>query len=139
MRNLNYPVTDTKRRPLYDKAGKPATENKLGVDQFTPHDLRRTAATFMSQIGFMDEVIDSVLNHKKKGIIKTYNKNKYDAEKQAALTEWELKLSCILSGEEYRTREQREQDKRNAEAREAAKERKDNVVDIETARQRKAA
>jgi integrase len=139
MRNLNYPVTDAKGKPLYDKSGKPVTENKLGVDQFTPHDLRRTAATFMSQIGFMDEVIDSVLNHKKKGIIKTYNKNKYDTEKQAALTEWELKLNCILSGEEYRTRVQREQDKRDVEAREAAEERKDNVISIETARQRKAA
>lgn len=131
MRNLNYPVIDEK--------GKPATENRLGVDPFTPHDLRRTAATFMSQIGCMDEVIDAVLNHKKKGIIKAYNKNKYDTEKQAALTEWELKLSCVLSGAEYRTREQREQDRRDAEARKAAEERKDNVVSIGTARKRKAA
>jgi integrase len=86
MRNLNYPLTDDKGQPLfYAKGSKQATENRLGVEQFTPHDLRRTAATFMSKAGFMDEVIDAVLNHKKKGIIKTYNQNKYDAEKQQAL------------------------------------------------------
>lgn len=100
LRNLNYPISDQKGRPLFDKDGKPATENRLGVEHFTPHDLRRTAATFMSKIGFMDEVIDAVLNHKKKGIIRTYNKNKYDAEKQSALETWERKLNNIVKGTE---------------------------------------
>jgi len=97
MRSLKYPVSDDKGDPLYTKDGKTVTENRLGVDQFTPHDLRRTAATFMSQLGFMDEVIDSVLNHKKKGIINTYNKNKYDKEKQQALEAWERKLLSIVN------------------------------------------
>lgn len=96
-RNLEYQLTDANGKLLYQKDGKPATENRLGIDTFIPHDLRRTAATFMSQIGFMDEVIDAVLNHKKKGIIKTYNKNKYDREKQQAMEAWELKLKSIIS------------------------------------------
>ena len=84
-RALAWPLTDAGGNPLYQKSGKPATENRLGVDSFTPHDLRRTAATHMSQMGFSDEVIDAVLNHKKQGIIKVYNRNKYDIEKQQAL------------------------------------------------------
>ena len=100
MRNLNYPLTNDKGQPLFAKDGKPVTENRLGVEQFTPHDLRRTAATFMSKAGFMDEVIDAVLNHKKKGIIKTYNQNKYDNEKQQALEAWERKLNSIITGKE---------------------------------------
>ena len=99
-RNLNYPLTDDKGNPLYDDKGEPVTENRLEVEQFTPHDLRRTASTFMSEIGFMDEIIDAVLNHKKKGIIKTYNKNKYDKEKQKALEAWERKLKSITTGKE---------------------------------------
>ncbi len=98
-RNLVWPLTDKNGKPLYGKDGKPATENRLMVDQFTPHDLRRTAATFMSQIGFMDEVIDACLNHVKQGIIKTYNQNKYDAEKQAALEAWGRKLKQIIATE----------------------------------------
>lgn len=98
-RNLAVPVlVDNKQ--LLDEDGKPVTENKLGVEDFTPHDLRRTAATFMSQIGFMDEIIDAVLNHTKQGIIRTYNLNRYDNEKQQALEAWERKLNGIISGTE---------------------------------------
>jgi integrase len=97
-RNLVWPLTDGKGKPLYQKDGKPATENKLGVDKFTPHDLRRTAATFMSGLGFHDEMIDAVLNHTKQGIIRTYNLNKYDSEKQQALKAWERKLLSIIQG-----------------------------------------
>jgi len=99
-RNLVWPLTDAKGKPLYTKDGKPATENRLGVDKFTPHDLRRTAATFMASMGFMDEIIDAVLNHVKQGIIRTYNRHGYDKEKQQALEAWERKLKNILTATE---------------------------------------
>lgn len=98
-RSLAWPLTDKKGKPLYDKDGKPATENRLGVEKFTPHDLRRTAATFMAGMGYMDEIIDAVLNHVKQGIIRTYNLHKYDKEKQAALESWERKLKSLVSDE----------------------------------------
>jgi len=47
----------------------------------------------------MDEIIDAVLNHTKKGVIATYNRNKYDAEKQNALEVWAKKLNEIISSE----------------------------------------
>ncbi len=97
-RNLKFPLTDEKGQPLYTKDGKQATVNRIGIDQFTPHDLRRTAATFMSQLGEHDEVIDAILNHAKKGIIATYNQNRYDREKQQALESWERKLLAIITG-----------------------------------------
>lgn len=103
-RALAWPLTDAGGNPLYLKSGKPATENRLGVDSFTPHDLRRTAANSMSQMGFSDEVIDAVLNHKKQGIIKVYNRNKYDLEKQQALEVWERKLLAIKSGSDAQKR-----------------------------------
>jgi integrase len=60
-RNLEWPLADKNGKPLFQKDGKPATENRLGVDQFTPHDLRRTAATFMAQSGELDEVMPACL------------------------------------------------------------------------------
>lgn len=99
-RNLSWPLTDAKGKPLFQKDGKPATKNRLGVEQFTPHDLRRTTATFMASMGFMDEIIDAVLNHAKQGIIRTYNRHKYDKEKQLALEAWERKLKNIITGTE---------------------------------------
>lgn len=97
-RNLTFPVTDSKGKPLYDKDGNPATENRLGIEHFTPHDLRRTAATFMAKAGEMDEVIDAVLNHAKQGVIKVYNQYRYDREKQQALETWERKIRSITTG-----------------------------------------
>ena len=97
-RNLEWPLLDKKGNALFGKDGKPATENRLEVAKFTPHDLRRTAATFMASMGYMDEIIDAVLNHVKQGIIRTYNRHGYDQEKQKALEAWALKLATIVNG-----------------------------------------
>jgi integrase len=70
----------------------------LGINTFTPHDLRRTAATFMAESGELDEVIDAVLNHAKQGVIKVYNLYRYDKEKQKALESWARKLTSITNG-----------------------------------------
>lgn len=72
--------------------------NKFGLKHFTPHDLRRTAATFMAESGEMDEVIDAILNHAKQGIIKVYNQYRYAKEKQMALESWARKLTSIITG-----------------------------------------
>jgi integrase len=97
IRALASPALDEKGNPVKEEEGKP-TENMLHIDHFTPHDLRRTAATFMAQSGEMDEVIDAILNHAKQGVIKVYNQYRYDKEKQAALEAWERKLTSIVTG-----------------------------------------
>lgn len=73
-------------------------ERKIELEHFTPHDLRRTGATLISSLGFSDEIVDAVLAHLKKGIIKVYNRHGYDLEKQTALEAWERKLRSIVSG-----------------------------------------
>lgn len=75
-----------------------APENKFALEHFTPHDLRRTAATFMAESGEMDEVIDAILNHAKQGVIKVYNQYRYAKEKQQALESWARKLTNIITG-----------------------------------------
>lgn len=75
-----------------------AKKNKLGVVFFRPHDLRRTAATHMAQIGILVEHIDRVLNHLPTGVIRHYNHFKYDREKQQALESWSRKLKSIVAG-----------------------------------------
>ena len=72
-------------------------EKKMELAHFTPHDLRRTFSTGLAILGFHDEVIDTVTGHKKQGIIKVYNRHKYDAEKQQALEAWEQKLNSIIT------------------------------------------
>lgn len=65
------------------------------LPHWTPHDLRRTAATGLASLGCPDEAIDAILNHSKKGIISTYNRHKYHAEKRHWLTIWGEHLQSI--------------------------------------------
>lgn len=76
----------------------PEDPNRLGVEFFTPHDLRRTVATRMAELGIMEEIIDRVLNHTRQGIIRTYNHYAYDKEIQAALQSWDKRLLKIIAG-----------------------------------------
>jgi integrase len=114
-----------------------AADKKMDIEHFTPHDLRRTCATLISELGFVDATVDAILAHLKKGEIRTYNKNKYDKEKQEALTEWAIKLDCIIAGSEYRNPQQREDD-RKAEEEKKVNESKDNVISIEQGRKKAA-
>jgi len=90
-------------------------EKKMDIAHFTPHDLRRTCATLISELGFTDAVVDAIIAHLKKGEIRTYNKNKYDKEKQDAMLKWELKLNSIINGTEYLDQETADKRKKQQE------------------------
>jgi integrase len=108
-RNYASPIL-VKGKPVFDKDKKIVTENKLGLDYFTPHDLRRTATTIMASCKIIKEHRERVLNHTLEKLDGTYNQHDYDDEKQVALEELEIKIDCILNSKEYRTRQQRERD-----------------------------
>lgn len=99
-RALAFPVVDQNGNQLISENGKAIKENLLGVEPFTPHDLRRTASSFMGKLGMMDEVIDAVLNHMKIGMSRIYVRYKYDKEKVVALTSWERHLLKITGGKQ---------------------------------------
>ena len=58
---------------------------RMGLAPFTPHDLRRTAATHISRLGFGRFVVQKILNHAESGVTGVYDRYDYDAEKQEAL------------------------------------------------------
>jgi len=68
----------------------------FGLPKWTPHDLRRTAATGLSRLGCSDEIIDAILNHSKRGVIGVYNQNKYDNEKEKWLQKWADHLQNLI-------------------------------------------
>lgn len=79
-----------------DKEGNATRLQYLGLPRWTPHDLRRTAATKLSELGCPDEVIDAILNHVKKGVIGVYNRNKYEKEKKNWLNRWAMYLEELV-------------------------------------------
>jgi len=69
---------------------------KAGVD-FVPHDLRRTAASFMTSMGIARLVVSKILNHVESGITAVYDRHSYDAEKREALNAWAGRIEEILT------------------------------------------
>ena len=71
----------------------------FGLERFTPHDLRRTAATHLGSVGVDRFHSSRVLGHADREITGVYDRYAYDQEKRVALTRWERKLRAVLSGE----------------------------------------
>ncbi len=68
---------------------------------WTLHDLRRTVATNLQQLGVRLEVTEAVLGHisgSRAGIVGVYQRYKYTAEKRQALDQWARRLDAIVNG-----------------------------------------
>jgi len=63
---------------------------------WTGHDLRRTAASYMTGMGISRLVVSKILNHAEQGITAVYDRHSYDTEKRQALEAWGRKLEEIL-------------------------------------------
>ena len=63
------------------------------------HDIRRTVATRMADLGVQPHVIEAVLNHvsgHKAGVAGVYNRASYAAEKRAALDQWAKHVTVLV-------------------------------------------
>jgi len=70
----------------------------FGIEHFTPHDLRRTAASQMTSMGISRLVVGKILNHVEGGVTAVYDRHSYDNEKLQALETWGRKLEGIIFG-----------------------------------------
>ena len=69
---------------------------KFDENAYTPHDLRRTAATRMNELGIAPHVVERILNHSLQGVMAVYNKAEYADERTAAMQTWADELDRIL-------------------------------------------
>lgn len=69
--------------------------SQLGIEKFTPHDLRRTVQTQLAAMGVNATVIEKILNHQLQGMLKVYNKYDYMKERDEALTNWAEKIEML--------------------------------------------
>lgn len=67
----------------------------IGLQNVTPHDLRRAAASMISSIGVARLVLAKILNHVDSSVTAVYDRHGYDQEKKEALTLWTQKLRQI--------------------------------------------
>ena len=63
-----------------------------GVSDFRLHDLRRTVATGLAELGTLDPIVEAVLGHTPPGLKRTYNRYQPIREMRVALEGWAAQL-----------------------------------------------
>jgi integrase len=86
---------------------KAALDARLGdkVKPWTLHDLRRSCATHMADLGVQPHIIEQLLNHHsghKAGPAGIYNRSSYEREVKAALALWSDHVRTLVEGGERR-------------------------------------
>jgi len=83
--------------------GKIEIDKRSGVANWTIHDLRRTAATRMADLGVQPHIIEQILNHQsghRRGPAGIYNRSPYEREVRAALALWCDHVRALVEGGE---------------------------------------
>jgi integrase len=92
--------SDTRGFKNWD-AAKARLDRRLAVAPWTLHDLRRTCATGMAELGVQPHIIEAVLNHvsgHKAGVAGIYNRARYEGEMRDALTKWADHVEALIVG-----------------------------------------
>lgn len=58
------------------------------LQEFSPHDLRRTASTLLHEAGYNTDWIEKCLAHEQRGVRAVYNKAEYERQRRAMLQDW---------------------------------------------------
>ena len=66
------------------------------IEDWSPHDLRRTVRTGLSRLGCPSEVAEAVLGHSRKGIEGTYDLHRYEDQCKVWLQKWADHLDTLL-------------------------------------------
>jgi integrase len=84
--------------------GKRELDQRLGdFAAWRLHDIRRTAATRMADLGVMPHIIEATLNHQsgfKRGVAGTYNRSRYEGAVRNALALWSDHVRMLVEGGE---------------------------------------
>jgi integrase len=67
------------------------------IAHWTIHDTRRTVRTGLGKLGTPPHICEAVINHMPPKLLRTYDTNKYEAEKRRALEAWESHLLVCVA------------------------------------------
>jgi integrase len=71
---------------------------RLGVERATPHDLRRTHGTKITELGFGREAMNRVQNHREGGIADVYDRHEYAEENKRVMETVAARLLALATG-----------------------------------------
>jgi integrase len=74
-------------------------DKRSGVSNWVVHDLRRSVATGMADLGVQPHIIETILNHVggfRAGVGGVYNRSPYEQEKRQALELWDRHIMSVM-------------------------------------------
>ena len=96
---LDAKMLELARKAALEAGGEP---EKVSLEAWRLHDLRRTAASGMAALGIAPHVVEKVLNHRSgviKGVALVYNRHAYFDERKSALNAWASRVKAIIDGQ----------------------------------------
>jgi integrase len=94
-----FPSPKLQQRPITNVSVVARLVAQQAGVSYRTHDLRRTAASYMTSMGISRLVVAKILNHAEPGITKVYDRHSYDAEKRQALEAWGAKVLALVAKE----------------------------------------
>jgi integrase len=79
---------------------KHALDRRANIAPWRLHDIRRTVATGMNEIGIAPHIVEEILGHARPGIAGVYNKASYSREIAVALERWADHVRSLVDGGE---------------------------------------
>jgi integrase len=79
-------------------------DERSGVTGWRHHDLRRSVATHMNDIGVQPHIVEAVLGHTtfRRGVAAVYNRASYQPQVKAALAQWADRIAALVEGREQK-------------------------------------
>ena len=80
-----------------------ARRDKLPINKFTTHDLRRTVATFLAEMGISFDIVGAIIGHEAGGretrtLVRHYVRTDFIERKKTVLEVWDRRLREIIEG-----------------------------------------
>jgi integrase len=90
-------LNDRQRAVPLKGRSKAAGSLSLARGKWVPHDLRRTMASRMGDLGIRPDVIERCLNHRPEGVVAVYQRAKLMPERRAAFDAWGETLERLMA------------------------------------------
>jgi integrase len=99
---LDASMLELMRGEAMDGGATQEEADRLALNPWTLHDLRRTLATGCQRLKFATEITEAVINHvsgSRAGIVGVYQTYKYAEEKKVALDAWGRHVAAVVANE----------------------------------------
>lgn len=97
--NFRKPLSNAALNSLIDRTVAEINKDGEKIQEFTVHDLRRTASTLLHEADYPSDWIEKAQAHEQKGVRAVYNKAEYARQRTYMLQQWADMVDAWIAGE----------------------------------------